>query len=47
MTAFSNKEAVFELKGKMEGIIKNECEFGFWFSDILTLTVFLLFPGVF
>lgn len=47
MTVFSTKGAVFELKGMIEGIIKNECEFGFWFSDILTLTVFLLFPGVF
>lgn len=31
----------------MEGIIKNEYEFDFWFSEILTSTDSLLFPGVF
>lgn len=45
--AFSTEEALFELKQMMEGIIKNEYEFDFWFSDILTLIDLLLFPGVF
>lgn len=47
ITAFSAKEALFELKQVLEGIIKNEDEFDFWFSDILTLMDLLLFPGVF
>lgn len=44
---FSTKEAPFELKQMKEGIVKNEHEFDFWFSDILTLIDLLLFPGVF
>lgn len=47
ITAFSTEEALFELKKMMEGIIKNNYESDFWFSDILTLIDLHLFRVVF